>query len=210
MIDYDWIINRSSLPWLQLDLKFNHNAMLAEAKAIKHLFVKHRDEDQGAYRHKGWRSVCLHGISSEKTNHYEQYGYKSNDEAPYTWTEIANLCPVTTMFFKEVFPFDMYYRLRFMLLDPQGYITPHRDSDEHKLSPINIALNNPIGCNFKMQGHEGYVPFVPGSAFLLDVGNTHAVFNNSNEDRYHMIVHGKPNNKFKKLVEVSYEKNGIK
>ena len=210
MIEYDWIVNRSSLPWLKLALKFDDSAMLAEAKAIKHLFVKHRDEDQGAYRHKGWRSLCIHGISSEKTNHYEQYGYKSNDEAPYHWTEIADLCPVTTKFFKEIFPFDTYYRVRFMLLDPQGYITPHQDAFENKLSPINIALNNPIGCKFKMQGHEGYVPFKDGTAFLLDVGNTHAVFNKSNEDRYHMIVHGKPSKKFKELVEISYEKNGIK
>jgi hypothetical protein len=210
MIDYEWIVNRSSLPWLQLALEFDYQAILAEAIAIKHLFVAHRDQDQGAYRHKGWRSICLHGVSSDKTNHFTQYGYKSNDETPYIWTEIADLCPITTKFFKEIFPFNIYYRVRFMLLDPQGYITPHTDSDQHKLSPINIALNNPIGCNFKMQGHEGYVPFEPGSAFILDVGNTHAVLNNSDEDRYHMIVHGKPNEKFKKLIEASYAKNGIK
>lgn len=210
MIDYNWIVNESKLPWLKLALEFDYTAMLAEAKAIKHLFVSHRDLDQGAYRHKGWRSLCIHGISAEKTNHFAQYGYKSNEDVPYTWTEIADLCPITTNFFKEIFPFDTYYRVRFMLLDPQGYITPHTDSDEHKLSPINMALNNPIGCNFKMQGHDGYVPFKAGSAFLLDVGNTHAIFNNSDEDRYHMIVHGKPNKKFKELVEVSYEKNGIK
>ena len=45
MIDYDWIVNRSNLPWLKLDLEFDHSAMLAEAKVIRHLFVKHRDED---------------------------------------------------------------------------------------------------------------------------------------------------------------------
>jgi hypothetical protein len=210
MTDYNSIVSNSGLPWLKLDLTFNHKAMLEEAKAIKHLFVAHRDQDQGSYRHKGWRSICIHGISAEKTNHYTQYGYESNEVTPYKWTDIANLCPITTNFFKEVFPFDEYYRVRFMLLDPQGYITPHTDTDEHKLSPVNIALNNPIGCNFKMKEHNGYVPFVPGSAFLLDVGNTHAVFNNSSEDRYHMIVHGKPNKKFKELVEISYEKNGIK
>ena len=108
MIDYNWIVNKSNLPWLKLALDFDHEGMLAEAQAIKHLFVAHRDQDQGAYRHKGWRSLCIHGVSSEKTNHYEQYGYKSNQDTPYIWTEIANLCPITTNFFKQVFPFDTY------------------------------------------------------------------------------------------------------
>ena len=35
----------------------------------------------------------------------KQYGYKSNKEAPYKWTEIADMCPITTNFFKEVFPY---------------------------------------------------------------------------------------------------------
>ena len=69
---------------------FNED-MLKEAIALKDEFVKHRDEDNGGggYRHKGWRSLCVHGISSYKTNHYEQYGYKSNDETPYKWTNIC-------------------------------------------------------------------------------------------------------------------------
>ena len=47
---------------------------------------------------------------------------------------------------------------------------------------------------------------------ILDVGNTHAYYNKSNEDRYHIIIHGnyKSNSKWKKLVENSYKKNGIK
>jgi hypothetical protein len=116
MIDYDWIVNRSSLPWLKLDLEFDYKAMLEEAKAIKHLFVAHRDQDQGAYRHKGWRSICYTEFLLKKLITMTQYGYKSNDETPYIWTEIADLCPITTKFFKEIFPFDIYYRVRFMLL----------------------------------------------------------------------------------------------
>jgi len=59
-----------------------------------------------------------------------------------------------------------------------------------------------------MKGHKGYVPFAPGKSLLLDVGNTHAVYNNSEEDRYHIIVHGKITKEFKELVERSYAKNG--
>ena len=211
MKGYNWIINESGLPWLKLDIEFNHETMLKEAIALKDRFVKHRDQDGvGGYRHKGWRSLAIHGISAEKTNHFEQYGYKSNKETPYRWTEISGLCPNTVSFFKEKFPFSSYYRVRFMLLEPGGFITPHTDTFDSRLAPINMALNHPKGCKMKMKGHEGFVPFKPGTAMMLDVGNEHAYINDSDEDRYHIIVHGVKTNKFKDLVVKSYEKNGYK
>jgi len=207
MKDFNWIVNESGLPWLKLDIQFNYESMLKEAIALKDRFVKHRDNDGvGGYRHKGWRSLAIHGISAEKTNHYEQYGYKSNEETPYRWTEISGLCPNTVSFFKNQFPYKKYYRVRFMLLEPGGYITPHTDTFENKLSPINMALNHPKECKMKMKGHDGFVPFKPGTAMLLDVGNEHAYINESNEDRYHIIVHGVKTKEFEELVIRSYEK----
>ena len=212
MADYNWIMNESKLPWLKLDIEIPYEEMLQEAISIKEEFTKHRDADKspdsGSYSHKGWRSLCIHGIDAYKTNHFVQYGYKSHAETPYKWTEICDRCPVTTNFFKNVFPYKKYFRLRYMLLEPAGYITPHNDSDVNKLSPINIALNHPKGCNMKMKGHDGYVPFTPGDSMLLDVGNTHAYINKSEQDRYHIIVHGVHSKEYEKLVERSYEKNG--
>ena len=207
MKDFNWIVNESGLPWLKLDIQFNYESMLKEAIALKDRFVKHRDNDGvGGYRHKGWRSLAIHGISAEKTNHYEQYGYKSNEETPYRWTEVSGLCPNTVSFFKNQFPYKKYFRVRFMLLEPGGYITPHTDMFENRLSPINMALNHPKGCKMKMKGHDGFVPFKPGTAMLLDVGNEHAYINESNEDRYHIIVHGVKTKEFEELVIRSYEK----
>jgi len=204
--DFNWIVNESNLPWLDLKIDIPHEEMLEEAINLKDRFVKHRDEDfAGGYRHKGWRSLCIHGIDAEKTNHFDQYGYASNQEAPYKWTDIVDRCPVTYNYFKDVFPYKKYFRLRYMLLEPGGYITPHNDSDTSKLSPINIALNHPKGCKMKMKDHEGYVPFKPGSVVMLDVSNTHAYINNSDEDRYHIIVHGVRSKEFEQLVEKSYE-----
>ena len=71
-----------------------------------------------------------------------------------------------------------------------------------------MALNHPKGCKMKMKGHAGYVPFEPGKAFLLDVSNTHAYVNDSDEDRYHIIIHGTRAKEFEELVERSYAKNG--
>lgn len=211
MKTFNWIIKESKLPWLELDIDVPHKEMLEEAISLKDRFVAHRDQDStGGYRHKGWQSLCIHGISAEKTNHFEQYGYSSNEETPYQWTDIVDKCPVAYNFFKHIFPYKSYFRLRYMLLEPGGYITPHVDSEESRLSPINIALNHPQGCKMKMKGHEGYVPFKPGTAMMLDVSNTHAYINDSNEDRYHIIVHGVKTKAFEKMVELSYEKNGIK
>ena len=210
-LNYQQIVKESGLPWLPLEIPIPRQEMLEEALAIKHLFVAHRDQDfQGGYRHKGWKSLCIHGISAEKTNHFTQYGYKSNEDAPYNWTEIAELCPATTTFFKERYPMADYYRVRFMLLEPGGFISPHVDTEKPSLSPVNIALNHPKGCNMKMKGHDGYVPFTPGDSMLLDVGNTHAYLNKSDEDRYHIIVHGVHSKEYEELVERSYEKNGIR
>lgn len=212
MTNYNWIINESKLPWLKLDIEFPYEKMLEEAKALKPHFVKHRAEDKiSGYGHKGWSSLCIHGISPSHTNHFESYGYKSNKETPYKWTDISSKCCETTKWLTEVYPCDTYYRVRFMLLEPGGFIAPHTDMNEHRLSPVNIALNHPKECIMKM-AHHGTVPFSAGEAYLLDVGNIHAYYNKSNEDRYHIIIHGnyKSNKQWKKLVENSYKKNGIK
>lgn len=212
MTTFKWIINESKLPWLKLDIEFPYQEMLKEAQALKNEFVAHRPIERNAgYRHKGWHSLCLHGISSKQTEHYTHYGYSSNEETPYIWTEIADACPISVKWLKNIYPCDEYYRVRFLLLEPRGMIAPHRDMDEHKLSPVNIALSHPKKCYFKMLDH-GIIPFSEGDAFMLDVANKHAYINKSNQDRYHMIIHGnyKSNKHWKELIENSYKKNGIK
>ena len=42
-----------------------------------------------------------------------------------------------------------------MLLEPEGFITPHVDTFDSKLSPINMALNHPKGCLMKMTVIKG-------------------------------------------------------
>ena len=77
-----WILKESKLPWLKLDIEFPYEEMLEEAKAYKDRFVKHRAEDQiHGYRHKGWSSLCIHGIRANFTNHYTTYGFDSKIES---------------------------------------------------------------------------------------------------------------------------------
>ena len=204
-MNYEWIKKDSGLPWLPLDISIPYEEMLKEAISLKNLYVSHRSSDApGGYRHKGWKSLCIHGISKEKTNHYVTYGYKNHEETPYGWTDIIDKCPITVNWLKT-FPYKNYYRVRFMLLEAGGFIAPHRDGDSKSLGPINIALSNPDECYFKM-AKFGMVPMKPGIVMMLDVSNEHALVNKSLEDRYHIIIHGIPGKNFKNLVEKSYKK----
>lgn len=199
----NWLIYKSGLPYMPLMLPNAPYAdMLEEALALEDLFIPHRSRGSP-----GWKSICLHGEEWNKTDYYTAYAEnagKQADEIAYRWTEIANRCPVTTQYFKEEFPNHNYQRLRYMWLDPQGYIEPHQDRTTHMLSPINVALNNPDGCIFRMKD-RGDVPFSnAGNACLVDIGNIHSVWNNSTKPRIHIISHGTPTSTFSKIVADSF------
>jgi hypothetical protein len=188
-ISADWIINQSKVPYVELHLdNVPYSEMLEEARALDDLYVAHRDNTS-----EGWASLSIHGISSQHTDHfgvYPEYAHFTNDTVPYTWTEIKDHCPITIKFLKEQFPYDVYHRVRFMRLSPYGYIKPHSDSNDMGLRAVNISLNNPIGCEFLYEKF-GVLPFNnEGSIFMIANGYTHSVYNNSNEYRYHIIIHG--------------------
>jgi len=203
----DWIIMKSGWPYLPLILPGAPFAdMLREAFAMEDLFQMHRTHpnENPEYANKGWKSICLHGEAWDRTGHWEAYEDnkgKTIDDINYHWCgEITERCPETTRYFLDVFPNHRYHRLRYMWLDPHGYIQPHKDRNEHFLLPINVALNNPAGCNFKMEG-KGYVPFKnEGNACLVDIGNLHSVWNNSDTPRIHMISHGGARDPFNQIV----------
>lgn len=181
------------LAYLQLDLSVPYEQMLEEANQIKHKFVTHRGRDKlfGNLTHKGWKSLTLHGASSTTTEATED---------SYSWTEIADLCPVTSAWIKG--NFDVTGRVRFMLLEAGGFILPHVDRETKHLNEVNIALNNPDGCIFRFLD-RGNIPFKPGQAYIIDTSNKHMVYNNSSQDRMHVIVHG---NVDEDLLRKSYAK----
>lgn len=207
----DWIVYKSGWPYLPLALPgAPFKEMLAEAQALEDLFIDHRRNKEYVNDDSpGWRSICLHGEAWDKTDYWTTYPENAGLQAQdirYSWTTVAERCPITTQYFKEEFPNFNYQRLRYMWLDPQGYIAPHQDRTEHRLSPINVALNNPPGCVFLMKD-KGYVPFEnSGNACLVDVGNIHSVWNNSDTPRIHMISHGANRSQFNKIVVDSLRK----
>lgn len=198
LADFFWIQHQSKLPWLKLPILVPTDDILQEIPAIQSHLIEHR-EDYG--EHQGWKSFCIHGKSYDATREDQYY----SDDRPHIWTsEAKKFMPNTVKFFQNHWPGSTYSRIRMMLLEPGGYITLHSDSDRSKLSPINIAITQPSECKFIME-KQGVVPFSPGAAFWLNVSNRHAVFNDSDQPRWHIIVHQNCDHpEFKEMVVKCY------
>jgi hypothetical protein len=198
-----WIVEESNLRSLRLNLNIPYQQMYEEAKCLLDDFYAHRDYGE---THSGWKSLVIHGRGKHITQGDDQY--ENLAELPdYHWTEIVDQCPITTKWLRNSWPLDSFLRIRFMLLEPGGYIMPHRDNDKRKLQAFNIALNNPEGCMFGME-HYGLIPWMPGDVRMIDISTNHAVWNTSDEPRIHIIVHGWSKNKYKEYCQLlvnSYE-----
>lgn len=197
--DFNWIMNHSGMPWLQLDIAIPYQTILNEINNIKSLLVDHRD-DYG--EHRGWKSFCIHGKSYDATREESHY----DDDRPYVWTaEARKGMPLTVDYFANTWPGCQFKRIRVMLLEPGGYVSVHQDHQVPKLTAVNIAITQPDECKFVMATH-GVVPFEPGQAFWLDISNQHTVINNSDQPRWHIIVHQTFNDNFQNMVVNSYKK----
>jgi hypothetical protein len=187
-----------ALPWFPVDLPdFPNREILAEAQGLSDLYVEHRD-DQG---HKGWKSLCIHGISARQTGIPEDYGLAEDQPGLYKWTEIAERCPTSVAYFRERFPAEGFRRVRFMQVEAGGYIQPHRDRDRRSLGPLTICLNSPGDCLFGIEGH-GLIPFQAGQGMLVDISYRHSVWNRSAEDRYHIIVEIVPGARYREYIDL--------
>ena len=187
VFDPKWIVTESGWPYFHLSSLDDQpwKEMHKEAEALSDKFHTHRD----TYG-EGWKSLTLHGLD-EDTQSLNIYGERQETLKQLDWTWVADACPVTKKFLTDVWPAEFLNRVRFMYLEPGGYILPHQDREDHEkpLSVCNISLNNPKGCNFVLK-NQGRVPFKDeGSAFLMDVSNVHSVWNRSDKPRIHMIIH---------------------
>lgn len=199
--DGNWIRSSSGLPWLKLDIEIPFEKIFLEIQNIKIYFSDHRTDYN---EHSSWRSFCIHGKSYDSTREDEYY----KDSRPYGWTpESEQMMPETVAFFKTQWPSQDFLRLRIMELAPGGIISVHTDGEGiGKLYPINIAITQPSGCDFYMEKF-GIVPFSKGDSYILNVHNRHTIINNSNEYRYHVIIHHKNIDELDQLILKSYKKS---
>jgi hypothetical protein len=163
-----------------VQIKVPINEIYEEILQIKKFLVKHREKDSI-----GWSSFCIHGKSFDATREDDYY----SDDRPHVWTQEALKNMPKTISFLKSLNFKNFGRVRVMCLQPRGFINVHRDQNESKLGPINIAINHPKECKFYLE-HHGELVFQPGIAYRLNLVNYHAVINYSDTPRYHIIVHG--------------------
>lgn len=189
---------------LQLDLPVPHDEMLAEAILLRSEFVPYNIESK-------WYSLPIIGLSKTQPYSWQIYNYSSAKEAaPHIrWTDIADRCPVTVNWLKNVYPSKSYARVRFMLLEAGGEIPFHSDTDHRVLGAVNIALNNPNGCKWHWRDGNS-LQFSPGDVRLMNISYEHSIKNNSNVDRYHLIVHHYDSiDKWKKLVTQAMKEHNV-
>lgn len=211
----NWILNNPMIGWIELDLDIPIELWKKESQAAKNFYVNHRGD-----KHPGWNSCCIYGIDIDKTESWTNYGFKNEDDVTYDWTELSSNVPSIKTFWQNDFPSDQYRRIRFMQLEPKGYISPHSDAPgklpgEHNVInvldhgvPVNIAIVHPENCYMVLENF-GIVPFKEGKAFVINVRNYHSVINFSDNERIHMIGHGiygSKKMKFAELLVRSYEK----
>lgn len=193
--------------YLKLDISLPYKEMCAEAFALLDKFSPHRG-DEDSY---GWESLTIHGLGWNKHENYNAYGYKKGKDASNDmfWTEIADACPVTTNWLKEIFPCNKYGRVRFMLLRAGGKIALHSDSSIKLIENINVALNNPVGCKWVWRDGEEII-MEPGGVYAMNLHYDHSVVNESNEDRMHMIIaRHDALDEWKQLIKDASHKQGI-
>ena len=191
-----WITAESGIPYLNVGIDVPWKDIFSEWEKIADHAVVHRSDDSygnGKLINVGWKSLTLYGISSTNT---------VDGTGDMGWTDISKLCPDTVKWIEDNFVINEDTgRIRFMLLEPQGFIILHKDRDRKGLFEINVAITNPKECRFRFKNY-GTVPFENGTAFLMDISNEHFVFNDSNEPRLHIIVHSKLKNQ--NLIVESY------
>ena len=206
--------------YLKVDIEIPEVCM-KEAQAVYDggFFVDHRYGDGD-----GWCSTAIHSFVHEDatdnslgwhhTKNPEAYQGLNENNVKWGWTEIAEYAPETKRWLED-FPHKSYRRLRFMLLEPDGKIIAHHDSNEARdargarrniAGAINLAFYQPENCYLRRVDTKEELPFENCTGFWFDNGVVHEAHNASTENRFHFIMHGGFNKERKELMKRSLVK----
>ena len=176
----------SDTRWVRMNWTVPFQEIMKEYNSIKDSLIIHRPEDG----HDQWFAMTLIGVDSTKTNSHWEYGTKTKKQI----TKLGVRCPKTIDWVNSL-PYNRIDDVRFLVIKPGGYITEHVDVPEHNwLDPLNIAINYPTGSQFTLDGLT--VPYDNGIPMVLNIHYPHSVENNSEQERVHLLVHGKKNKEF--------------
>ena len=218
MTPVEWC-RKNDVWYLKIDLEIPEEC-IAEAQAVydEGFFVPHRLQDGDE-----WWSASLHGFVHEEEsdtslgwrNTMNPTGHHyTEDTVKWGWTEVAEVAPEMKRWLEE-FPHKHYRRCRFMLIKPGGSITAHHDAGDERINEgrqrnisaaINLAIYQPENCYLRRVDTKEELPFENCTGFWFDNGVTHEALNNSDENRFHFIVHGGSNKERIELMKRSMVK----
>lgn len=192
----DWIVNRSNLGYLPLDIQIPWEIIREEALAVVPEMIAYPSTDYDSH---GWFNFGIYTRGADDLGDHGREVVEHND----SWTEQARtLMPRTVEYFATQWPHKQFHKIRLLALYPRGVIGLHSD-DCDGLHNINIAIDHPEQCDFVLE-HSGVIPFENGRAFLVNVGRRHAVVNNSDQLRIHLVIYQDNDDAFGNLVLQSY------
>lgn len=196
----------SNSKYLKLDISVPHERMLDEAKKCEKDFIPYRMNDTNS----SWYSLPLIGLGKDKPYSWETYAGSAKEAAEKTvWTENCKKCPIITNWLTSVYPSKLYGRTRLMLLKAGGRINFHKDMDYSVLAAVNVALNNPKNCKWHWRDGES-LEFSAGDAYAMNLSYEHSIVNDSDQDRYHLIIHNYDfTRECKKMFQRSMEKQNV-
>lgn len=171
----------SDVEYVHMNWEVPVDVIEQEYLKVKDTLVIHRPEDG----HKDWYAVTLYGVDAHSTNSHWEYGLRAKKGL----TEVGEQCPLTMEWIRSL-PLTRIDDVRFLVIKPNGYIAPHVDvPDRNWLEPINICITWPEGSVFTHNGKQ--LPYAPGVPLVLNIHYEHDVKNNSNQERLHLLIHGK-------------------
>lgn len=177
----------------RLPLSFDSERMLADLEKVENGTTWHDHPDYTVANTGDWKAVALLSATSADANNPDSLRYRGQGKAAPT--AVLESCPylseVLSTFKTEI------HRARLMNLRPGTRISEHRDygaqrySIERGFIRVHIPIRTHSDVHWKLRGET--IPMLPGEAWYLNVCQPHAVENNSNVMRVHLVLDVKVN-----------------
>lgn len=214
---YEQIMRKSGIDYLKLNITAPYAQIMKEIYSSK-FNIKQQNRF-------GWYGMAVRGIDKDKPRPHTFYGYKSEAEVPYKWTEISDECPSIRKFIEKNIPCNKFYRVKINIIKPKGIIPihndsrtsglgltehyPYKDSEAFDVQYITIVLDWPNKNPFFLGNKK--IPIENGNVFIIDFSKNHVLINASNRNCYSIVVsaHVKGNKEWEKLIKESYSKNKL-
>lgn len=183
---------------------------------LKSLYLDFAKSDLTAYVNKDWSALSLRGYSDDykfiaDPNEMSKKWHEKHP-GPFTLqdTKLFNEFPMVRKLFTNIFSYVEWHRICFMKMKPMGTLTRHTDQIDwnHGLTlgklvrfHFPIYTNPKVICQaWELNGNLVEMHMEKGKFYLLDTRKPHKVINDSNEERIHLTIDVRINEKVKNIM----------